>query len=233
MTTHERVLDLVDQQVRRALLGNQVAASEVAQPLFPKPVVTISRELGSGGRRVAEILSEALGFSLWDGELVEQMAADAHVEQKLIENFDEHVISEIEVLLRHLAGEPRIGGFQYKRHLTRTILQIAKLGNAIILGRGANFIVPQALNVRIIASRELRIHNLMQYESYNRHDAIRHIEESDRERTDYAKRLFGRDWHDALAYDLTLRIDEFDNQQAAEVIIRALEVRFKVTFKRS
>ena len=57
-----------------------------------------------------------------------------------------------------------MSGFIYIRHLTKAVAVIAKLGNAIILGRGANFLLPEALNVRIDASDEHRIQNMMSYE---------------------------------------------------------------------
>ncbi len=225
----EKIIDLVDRQVQKSILAQSQCQEEggpAGKAALSCRVITISRELGSGGRRVAEELANTLHLSLWDRELVERIAEDADVADHLVHHFDEHVVSEIEVLVRHLAGEPRIGGFQYKRHLARTILQIARIGNAIILGRGGNFILPHALNVRIIATRELRIHNLMQFEGLSRRDAEQAIEESDRERAEFTRRLWGRKWDDPLCYDLTLRMDEMTNADAAAVVATAFNRRF-------
>jgi len=226
----QKIIDLVDRQVNKSLLAQSSLQGEkgtAAKPLPYRRVITISRELGSGGRRVAEELANMLQLSLWDRELVERIAEDADVADHLVRHFDEHVVSEIEVLVRHLAGEPRIGGFQYKRHLARTILQIARIGNAIILGRGANFILPHALNVRIVASCEVRIHNLMQFEGMSRREAEDAIQRSDRERADFTRRLWGRKWDDPLCYDMTLRMDEMTNLDAASVIAAAFNRRFE------
>ena len=222
----ERITDLVDAQIRRSELSHVVRDEETGPvPEERWPVVTISRQLGSGGRRVAEKLADTLEFSIWDAELVEQMAKDASVAERLVKSFDERAVSEIDVLVRHLVGEPRIGGFQYKRHLTRTILQIARLGNAIILGRGANFILPHALNVRIVGSRELRIDNMIQFEGQNRNEAMRAMDASDSARADFSRRIWGREWNDPIFYDMVIRMDEFTNDQAAQVLAEALRIR--------
>ncbi len=225
----QSIIDLVDQQIQRAELGKRRLMQEgVSSDEAGKPVITISRQLGSGGRQVAEILAEILSFSLWDGELVENIAEDANIAKYLVAEFDEQVVSEIDVLLRHLVGEPKIGGFQYKRHLTRTILQIARIGNAIILGRGGNFVLPHALNVRIIASREIRLHNMIQFENMKSDDALRLIDESDRARADFTRRIWGRDWAVPLFYDIVLRMDEFTNEAAAAAIAAILKARLEI-----
>ncbi len=220
------IRDLVDNQIRRAELARRRLAEDglgLGHKLLP--VITISRQLGSGGHDVAVALSELTHFSLWDKQLIEAIAEDSHVANKLVTALDERVISETEILLRHLVGEPKIGGFLYKKHLTRTILQIGRLGNAIIVGRGANFILPQALNVRVVASRDLRVHNLMQSLEIDARSAVLQIDESDKHRSDFSKRLWGRAWDDPLHYDLTIRTDEFEIGEAAQVITAALQFR--------
>lgn len=224
------VIDLVDRQVRRAELAQKRLLEDGrVQPEQPGPVVTVSRELGSGGRLAARALADMLDFSHWDSELVEQIAADAHVGERLVRALDERVLSETEVLVRHMAGEPKIGGFLYKRQLTRTLLHIARIGSAVILGRGANFVLPQALNVRVIASKGLRIHNMVQFEGLKPNEAEHLLEVSDRQRAEYTRRLWGRDQADPLLYDMVLRMDEMTPEHAAKIIATAVEVRFPTT----
>lgn len=226
----EKITDIVDRQVMRSELTQRSAEQKGTPNGRMQPymrVVTISRELGSGGRRVAEELAALLSFSIWDKELVEHIASDADVADHLVRKFDEHTVSEMEVLLRHLVGEPKIGGFQYKRHLTRTILQVARIGNAVILGRGANFVLPHALNIRVIASRDLRIHNMVQFEGLSSREATSRIDDSDRDRAEFTRRIWGRDWNDPLHYDIVLRMDEMTNAHAAKVIAEAFTLRFQ------
>ncbi len=217
---------LVDEQLRRATLANKAQPEDFTASEPIGPVITISRQLGSGGRKVAERLASILEWSLWDKELVEAIAQNASVRKKVVESFDERTISELEIMFRAAFGEHDLGGFIYHQHLARTLLAIAKHGSAIILGRGANFLVKDALNVRIHASEERRIENLMRFEGYSREEAIRAIKRTDRERAQFVKRMFGQDVADCRLYDLVIKTDDVFVEGAARIIITALRHKY-------
>jgi len=218
--------ELVAQQVRKSELARQEAES-AGRPCT-MPVITISRTMGSGARIIAQKLAEELGWSLWDKELLDAMANDAQVSRKVVEAFDERTISEIELLVRSILGAYDMAGFLYLKHLVRAVISIASLGNAIILGRGANFILPGALNVRIDASEHLRIENMMKYEAMSREDAEKRIKKSDKERHQFLVKMFGRERVRNVHYDLTIWMDKFDNDGAVEIIKTALSAFCRV-----
>jgi len=198
------------------------------KPLPPEAprVITVSRQLGSGGRIVAEILSRRLGWSLWDRELVDAIAENTALARSLVERFDEKTVSDIEALVRSAMGEPELGGFMYKRQLTRVVFSIAKHGAAVILGRGANFLLPKALNVRIEAAEETRIANMIRVEGLTHPEAVERIHLSDRERAAFTRKVFDRDIGDCRSYDIVIQADCFTPAQAAEVILAAAGIRF-------
>lgn len=214
---------LVAQQVRRSEVAKRRDAED--GKLCANPVVTISRRMGSGARVIAEKLAHELGWSLWDKELVNAMAEHAHVSEKVVQTFDEHTVSEIELFARGMFGEDDVAGFIYPRHLARALKSIAKLGNAIILGRGANFILPDALNIRIDASDEVRIRNMMEHEGLTHQTAQARIHESDRERQHFLESLFGKDRAAHPTYDLTICMDEFTNDDAVRIVLAAVRAR--------
>lgn len=222
------IISLVDQQLLKSH-GIQPGVMDTLglgqPPPKPGPVITISRQLGSGGRLVAGRLSERLSWSLWDKDLVDAIAENADVSHRIVADFDEKTISEIDILARTLAGEKEIGRFYYGHHLARVILAVARHGNAIILGRGANFLLTGALNLRIVSSEDLRIENLMKYGEMSREEALDRIQESDRERAEFVKRLYQKDIEDPLAYDLVITLDDFGIEGAVEIILTALEVK--------
>ncbi|MEN6372514.1 MAG: cytidylate kinase-like family protein [Armatimonadota bacterium] len=222
------IISLVDQQLsksRGARPGVMDTLGLGQPPAKPGPVITISRQLGSGGRLVAGRLAERLGWSLWDKDLVDAIAKNADVSHRIVADFDEKTISEIDILARTIAGEKEIGRFYYGHHLARVILAVARHGNAIILGRGANFLLTGALNVRIVASEELRIQSLMKYGEMSREEALDRIHESDRERAEFIRRLYNKDIEDTLAYDLVITLDELGIEGVAEIILVALQVK--------
>ena len=83
---------LVAEQLRRAELASQSRPEEARLAERGGPTITISRQLGSGGRKVAERLAAILEWSLWDKELVNAIARNASVRQKVVESFDERTI---------------------------------------------------------------------------------------------------------------------------------------------
>ena len=182
------------------------------------PVITISRSMGSGGLVVARMLADDLGFSLWDRELIDAMAASSEMPAKVVEAFDERTISEVELLVYACLGRHELSGFMYMKHLSRIVAAIASVGNAIILGRGVNFLLPCALNVRMSASLEARIDNMVKFEAQDRGAAEKKIRKSDKDRARYLADHFGkgcvRDFH----YDLSLWMDKLNPACAVQII---------------
>ncbi|MCX6375727.1 MAG: cytidylate kinase-like family protein [Armatimonadetes bacterium] len=182
------------------------------------PVITISRTMGSGGRIVARKLADDLGFSLWDKELIDAIAAASEMPKSIVEAFDEKTISEIRLLIYAVLGNYDLSGFMYLKHLTRMAAAIASVGNAVILGRGVNFLLPNALNIRMDASLERRIENMVSYEGEDRHKAEGKIRKSDRERERFVMDVFGKERVRSFNYDVSLWLDKFTAAEAVEII---------------
>jgi cytidylate kinase len=224
-----RIYELVNEQVLRSELATRRAEADGKPGV--RPVVTISRSMGSGARIIAQKLASNLGWSLWDKNLIDAMQRDSSVSRRVVEEFDERFHSEFEVTIRNLLGDHEIGDFLYPRHLIKAVLGISKLGNAIILGRGANFILPNALNVRIDAPEDLRIHNMMIYENLTEEEAREKIHESDRDRAHFLRKTFGKETAGHCVYHLSLCMCAFTNDGAAEIINQAIKARFGVQLK--
>lgn len=212
--------ELVSKQVHRSELARQKELENGEKCL--NPTITISRGMGSGARVVAEKLAHDIGWSLWDKELVEAVAKDASVSQRVVELFDEKTRSEIDLMTRAALGDNEMGGFLYATHLAKAVASIAKLGNAIILGRGANLLLPKALHVRIDASDEYRIRNMMQFETMTHAAAEAKIRESDKERHHFMVSLFGKERVEHAQYDLIIWMDKFENDTVTNIIKAAL-----------
>lgn len=208
--------EMIAKQIRRSELAQQ-RANESGDACRCN-VITISRTMGSGARIIAQKLAEQLGWSLWDKDLLEAIAEDARVSSKIAESFDEQQQSEFELFVRSMLGEYDLGGFIYARHLARAIAYVAKLGNAIILGRGANILLPKALNIRIDASESLRIRNMMTYENLTKEEAIAKIRKSDKDRQRFLLHTFGKERVRNSHFDLQIWMDEFTNDDAVEII---------------
>jgi cytidylate kinase len=217
---------LIDEQIGRSRMLGRLAAEAAKPKGRPEhgPVITISRQIGGIGEQVATVLAERLGFSVWDRSLVDAIAEDAEVSRSIVQEFDEKKVSEIDIFARTLVGERAAGSFIYGQHLARVLLSIAEHGYAIILGRGANLVLPNALNVRLLADMETRIRNLTEQEEISRQEALDRIHHVDRDREAFIRNTFGKDINDPYAYDLTIKTDCFGVEGTAQVIANAFSV---------
>lgn len=193
------------------------------------PIVTISREKGSGGRPIAFLVAKKLGppWRVFHKDIVEEIAEETHLEKELIEEVDEGNMPLIEQMIDNVLGKEYMNLPGYYKHLVRILSTIGNRGHAIIIGRGANFLFPKALKVRIICEMEDRIRKVMKYEKVSRKEAIQLIDESDKKRTEFTKSLFQHDPRKAHHYDLIIRTGwDVSLEDAADIIVDAVKHRF-------
>jgi len=193
------------------------------------PLITISREKGSGGRPIAFLVAKELGvpWAVFHKDIVEEIAKETRLEKELIEVVDEAQIPLMTQLVDNVLGKKYLDLSNYYKHLVRILFTIGQRGNAIIIGRGANFLFPKALKVRIICEMEERIRGVMKYEKVNRREAVDLIEKSDRERTHFTQSLFQHDPRKAHHYDMVIRTGKnISLEDAAAVIVDMARKRF-------
>lgn len=196
-----------------------------------KPLITISREKGSGGRIVASLVVKKLGkpWKLYHKDLIEKIAQEAKMEKELIEEIDEKKRSAIEEIIFDFFGKKYATLSTYYKSLVRVLSEIGQRGYAVIVGRGANFLFPKALNVRIICPMEQRIAWEMEYEKLSKAKAIEIIQESDKKRREFVQTLFHHDIRKAHHYDLVIRTgSNLDIETAADLIVMTAKRRFKI-----
>lgn len=219
-----QIEQLVIQQIRQAeLAGNRV--SETGLP-GRSIIITISRSMGSGARIIAEKLAADLGWSFWSKELLDFMGEDGNISRRVVEEFDEKAHSELETLVDSLLGDKEMGDFIYVRHLAAALKYIQRHGCAVILGRGANFILPDALRIRIDASMEKRIRNMVTFEGMTKESALEKLRRSDRDRQHFIHKTFGKREPSPCSYDLYICMDSFTNDDAVSLIKSALKMKF-------
>ena len=196
-----------------------------------KPLITISREMGSGGRPIAELVVKKLSgrWRLYHKDLIDKIAKEAKLEKKLIEEIDEKRRSTIEEITLDLFGKKYASLTAYYKSLVRVLTEIGQRGYAVIIGRGANFLFPRALNVRIICKMEQRIAWEMGYEKISKISAMKRIAESDEKRREFAQTLFHHDPKKAHHYDLVIRTGpELDIETSADLIVGTAKKRFRL-----
>jgi cytidylate kinase len=200
-------------------------------------ILTISHQYGSGGSRIARELGRRLGWSVWEKEIVRQIASQYKVSEEYVDAKDERVDSFIE----RMVGLFGLGGFESAYEvppplwlndaqlvrMTRGIIEdVAKEGRAIIVGRGGNHILakrPDVLHVFLFAPLPVRIERVMQTEGLAHSAAEHRITGMDKLRADYVHTFYHADWRDPQTYNLLIDTGVWGEEKTVNMVLWALE----------
>lgn len=220
--------ELVGKQMRRWEMDNRLKRrfeADETQSALSTPVVTISRQWGSGGTNIAKLVAKKLDFKLYDKEIIEHIAELAGVSPSQIEHHDESELGVFSDLVLQLLEGKRPTSAGYLRALVKAVKQIGRIGDAVIVGRAANLIIPLAFNVRIIAPENVRVQRISELHNTDERTARRMVTHSDRQRYRFVRSQFGADWNDPLAFDMVLNTEHFSIEHAADLIIKGFNDR--------
>jgi hypothetical protein len=221
---------IADRRVTEWVLRQRARPATASPPVAvpPPPVITISRQMGSDAGEITEALRNLLGdpWQVWDSELLDEVARRTHCRRQLLEEMDEREQSQIDLTVRSLVGAPLVEEYTYRHQLAQVMLTLAQRGCAIIVGRGATFILRDALKVRLRAAFDYRVANAARVYGWPREEAERHVRTSDRERADFIRTEFERDIDAVELYDMLLSSDTLGVQPTAHAIAAATRARF-------
>lgn len=222
-----RTLDsMVDERVRSWQLTQREQPSARGHAA-PRPVVTVSREAASGGTNLGRALAERLGCSFWDQELVHEIARRANVPERLVAALDEQSRTAIEEFVTGLI-DARATQDEYATQLHRVVLALVERGGAVVVGRGAQFIVrpEQSLRVRVVAPFSQRVASVMEQEQLTLARAEARVREVEEMRRSFTRKTFGVDVTDPSHYDVVINLGTLGIEQAVEVLAAAYVAKF-------
>ena len=210
------------QAVRRELRERAAGRPE------PRPCVALSRFPGSAAATLGRDVAAALGFGFYGIEIVDRMAREAGLPREIAEAFDEHVRNAID---RYVLDAFREGAFlesDYLRALVHTVRSIGEAGGAVLLGRGAPYILrpERTLRVLVVSPREVRIERLAKSRNVSPEQAERELVREDEERKMFLEHHFRVDPNDPTRYDLAVNTASLSREGACEVVVAAYSARF-------
>ncbi len=187
-------------------------------------VVTVSRDFGSMGKLVAQLLADTLEVRCCDRFILQQVAQRANVDEELVRALDEHVSKINGHWWQHFLQKDAFSYEDYYRYLVKTILSISRSGG-VIVGRGANLILSEnkAFRVRITGSVEQCAKRVASREQTGIEESRKLVREVNNERAEYIQMLYDTDINDPSAYDLILNSDRYNRVQMVELIMDAME----------
>lgn len=179
-------------------------------------IITISRLLGSQGCLISQTVAQRLRFRFVWREIIHRAAMQSQAHQAALSAFDELGLLNVCPTQEECQA--------YQRAIRSIILEIARQEDAVILGRGAQVILkdaPNALHVRLIASQEVRIQNLVKQYHIKPKQAMARIEASDRYRKEYYRKVFAVDWEDPTLYHLVINTGSLGVEPSCDLILHA------------
>lgn len=215
---------LLEEQVKKWETSKERRKSKEEAHL---PVITVAREPGSIVTDQVQQIAQELKLDIIDAKIIHEVAKSVRMSEKVVSYLDEKTRSVLDNWILYLGRTRFLLADEYVRHLTKVIGTIGEQGGAIIIGRGANLILPpdETLRVRFIAPMETKIRNMMREFSLTEEDARQRIFLKEAERRDSVRKNFKVNIEDPANYDLIINTEFLGTENIVGIIKSALKFK--------
>jgi cytidylate kinase len=210
----------------------QLVRSQKGRPkaVPPSPFVTVTRQTGAGAITVAEkvavilnggpVAEQPVPWTVFDRNLIDVVLEQHDLPSNVAKYMPEDRVGLIEGQLGEILGlHPSVSSLVKKT--SQTIMQLAEMGHAILVGRGANILtrgIDGGFHVRLIAAADRRIEHLKQYYGLDQEQATERMRKTDEARMQYVRQNFDQDDSDSLLYDCVINTTHLTYDEAAQLI---------------
>ena len=202
-------------------------------------IITISREIGSGGGSVGRKLAEKLNVKYINKQLIRALQEKFNLTKSGIEHLRNKKKNWFTDLFEQVSPAPKatmeVGGYTFSREFPDAVTvkdiyeaekeilnAIADEGSCVITGRSAFFVLkdrPNKVDIFITASKAARIEQVMAKQNLSKEEAVKLVDTVDEGRDNYLKRHTGLSRYDMRNYDLILDMDYLTEDEAVEKIL--------------
>lgn len=199
-------------------------------------VITIGRQLGSGGKEIAEMLARHLNIKAYDKTLLEEAARESGIDTTVFENADEQesesyfsgIFSIHGAITDYFKGDSIMDKDRLFEIQSETIQHLANRESCVIVGRCAEYVLrdhPAMLSIFITADREDRIGRIMKSECLEHDKAAEYLEKNDKRRRSYHDYYATTHWGEASSYDLCINSSRMGIEGTTEFILNFIKTR--------
>ena len=202
-------------------------------------VITISRQFGAGERELGKRIADKLGYYYADEDSLERVALEANISPDWIKKVKKETGGKLQkyisklnpskqsLMERPLGDKQRdIDGFKYVELMHAIITRIAEEGNAVIVGRGGQFILQDfegAYYLLLVADEKDRIRLVKTSYSFSDTDAANVVKRMAKRRANLYS-FFGRqDYDDLTLYHMVLNMSKLSMKEAEKLIFELIE----------
>lgn len=200
-------------------------------------IITIGREFGSGGRLIGKKLADELGVTYYDKNILDHIAEENGYSVEMIEEDERKAKNGFFYSLSNAFGAAGYGpdtlSINEKFFIAQFeyILELARKGNGgVIVGRCADYVLrdfDDAVNVFVYADEESKIKRATEVYGLDADDVKKHMGDVDKARANYYKYHTGHKWGEMRNYDLSMDSSRVSTDDAAELILKYLDLRYK------
>ncbi len=204
-------------------------------------VITIGRELGSGGKAIGEIIAKALGVAIYDSRLITMAAQESGLAPKVFKDADEHsgkgffssVMRGISSPFAALENfyENSISNSKLFEVQAQIIREKAEKENCIIVGRCADYLLrehPRRISIFVRADFDDRVKFVSERDIISREKAKELIEKTDDQRSEYHDFYSETNWGDSRAYDICVNSSLLGIEGTAEFLLDYIKRVLKI-----
>jgi len=170
---------------------------------------------------VAAEVGRRLGWPVYDRNILDKVAEFLRRPASHLQGVDERPATWVGECLACLFDKYHVGSDTYLKHLFAVVHALGAAGSCVIVGRGANFLLPAetTLRVRLVARPEDRAQVMATRLGLTPAEAADWVAKTERERTEFVKNAFKFDVTDTHHYDLVLNMSRLSLEEAAEALI--------------
>jgi cytidylate kinase len=206
-------------------------------------VITISRQFGAGGKTLGRRLADTLGYYYADEDIIDRAVVEVSVAPEGKKILETEPSDKVKIFISKLNPfgtslmelplsnkERYIDGFKYFELLNLIIPKIAKDGNAVIVGRGGQYILhdfDDTYHLLLIADEEDRIKFVENYYRASREKTIKILKRMTKRRSNLYSYFGKKDYDNPKLYDLILNMSKFSIDKAVELISMLINVQPK------
>jgi len=202
-------------------------------------VITISRQFGAGGKTLGKMVADKLGYDFADNDIIQMVAEAANVSPQFVESVEREAGSRLARVVSSMVSKSLVErvlknerGYideqLYIDYLVVIIAQIAEEGNAVILGRGSQYILndhPDAYHVLLINDQENRVKFMVENYDLPYNKAARLVSFEDRRRMNLYRKIGKTDYDRPSLYHMVLNMNRVSLDKALDLVCALVDAK--------
>lgn len=194
-------------------------------------IITIGRELGSGGREIGQKHAKKLGWEFIDRQFIKQAVKKSGLNSEFIEKNDQQM-TKGEMLLRYLSMDNIFNEENLSDDdklfiaQSKIIKEAGEKGNCVIVGRCADVVLdscPNCFNIFISADVDFAKKRVAEEFHLTEDEAINYIKKTNQLRRNHYNYYTGRNWGEASRYDMYIKSSKIGVDKAVEAVYNAIK----------